>query len=173
MECSGRIPLWSEKVSYTSLFVQHAFIWCFASCFSRPICTWRTGHVSSAPVSKLVICCPMPLSLPQTCEMPPTSMTTLFHSVINFYFAFTNSTLIPKLWDFCSSPRHSSATEILKWYCGGGLVTRSCPTLATPWNFPGTNTQLGCHFLLQWVFLTQGSNLSLLFDRWSPTLQNK
>lgn len=75
MECSGRIPLWLEKVSYTSLFVQHAFIWCFASCFSRPICTWRTGHVSSAPVSKLVICCPMPLSLPQTCEMPPTSMT--------------------------------------------------------------------------------------------------
>ena len=28
--------------------------------------------------------------------------------------------------------------------------------------FPGKNTGVGCHFLLQGIFLTQGSNLSLL-----------
>ena len=42
---------------------------------------------------------------------------------------------------------------------GGGLVAKSCPTLATPWtvarqaplamDFPGKNTGMGCHFLLQ------------------------
>ena len=31
-----------------------------------------------------------------------------------------------------------------------------------PWDFPGKNTGVGCHFLLQGIFLTQGSNPSLL-----------
>ena len=30
------------------------------------------------------------------------------------------------------------------------------------WNFPGKNTQVACHFLLQGIFLTQGSNPCLL-----------
>ena len=34
--------------------------------------------------------------------------------------------------------------------------------LLCPWNFPGKNTGAGCHFLFQGIFLTQGSNLSLL-----------
>ena len=34
--------------------------------------------------------------------------------------------------------------------------------LLCPWNFPGENTGLGCHFLLQGIFLTQGLNLCLL-----------
>ena len=50
-----------------------------------------------------------------------------------------------------------------------GLVTKSCPTLATPgtvacqatWDFPGKNTGVDCHFLLQWIFPMQGSNLCL------------
>ena len=38
-----------------------------------------------------------------------------------------------------------------------------CPAgLLCPWNSPGKNTGLGCHFLLQEIFPTQGSNLSLL-----------
>ena len=32
-----------------------------------------------------------------------------------------------------------------------------------PWDFPGKNTRVGCHFLLQWNFLTQGSNQCLLW----------
>ena len=41
--------------------------------------------------------------------------------------------------------------------------------LLCPWNFPGKNTGVGCHFLLQGIFSTQGSNtclLSLLHYRW-------
>ena len=30
--------------------------------------------------------------------------------------------------------------------------------LLCPWDFPGKNTEVGCHFLLQGIFLTQGSN---------------
>ena len=36
-----------------------------------------------------------------------------------------------------------------------------------PWNFPGKNIGAGCHFLLQGIFLTQGSNIPLLhFLHW-------
>ena len=48
---------------------------------------------------------------------------------------------------------------------GGGEVTKSCPTLMTPWTVacqaplswdsPGRNTGVSCHFLLQGIFLTQ------------------
>ena len=31
--------------------------------------------------------------------------------------------------------------------------------LLYPWDFPGKNTAVGCHFLLQGIFPTQGSNL--------------
>ena len=34
--------------------------------------------------------------------------------------------------------------------------------LLSPWNFPGKNTGMGCHFLLQGIFQTQTSNLCLL-----------
>ena len=35
-----------------------------------------------------------------------------------------------------------------------------------PWNFPIRNTVVGCHFLLQGIFLTQGSNLCLSVLYW-------
>ena len=34
--------------------------------------------------------------------------------------------------------------------------------LLCPWDFPGKNTGVDCHSLLQGIFLTQGSNLHLL-----------
>ena len=52
------------------------------------------------------------------------------------------------------------------------LVAQSCPTLCTPMicslpgssvhgDSPGKNTGVGCHFLLQGIFPTQGSSLGL------------
>ena len=39
---------------------------------------------------------------------------------------------------------------------------RLWPTrLLSPWDFPGKNTGVGCHSLLQGIFLTQGLNLGL------------
>ena len=34
------------------------------------------------------------------------------------------------------------------------------------WDFPGKNTEVGCHFLLQGIFLTQGSNQHLVHGWW-------
>ena len=43
------------------------------------------------------------------------------------------------------------------------VLSRVQPTrLLCPWNFPGKNTAVGCHFLLQGTFPTQGSNPRLL-----------
>ena len=53
------------------------------------------------------------------------------------------------------------------------LVSQSCPTLSDPhglepsrflcpWDFSGENTGVGCHFLLQGIFLTKGSNPHVL-----------
>ena len=52
---------------------------------------------------------------------------------------------------------------------GGSLVAKLCPTLETPWTVAlqaplsmdstGKNTGVGCHFLLQGIFPTQGLNL--------------
>ena len=43
------------------------------------------------------------------------------------------------------------------------LVTQSCPTLChCPWNSPGKNTGVGCHFLLQGIIRTHVSNPGLL-----------
>ena len=57
------------------------------------------------------------------------------------------------------------------------LVAQSCPTfcdlmdyspptrLLCPWNFPGKNTKVGSHSLLQGIFLTQELNPGLLHCR--------
>ena len=60
-------------------------------------------------------------------------------------------------------------------HIGGVLLAKSCLTLATltlepimfhcPWDFPGKNTGVGCHFLLQGIFPTQELNPSLLHSR--------
>ena len=59
------------------------------------------------------------------------------------------------------------------------LVAQLCPTLcdsldcslpdSCPWDFPGYNTWVGCHYLLEEIFPIQGSNPCLpclLYYRW-------
>ena len=63
------------------------------------------------------------------------------------------------------------------WYLCVHLVTQSCLTFCNPmdWSLlgssvhldsPGKNTEVGCHALLQGIFLTQELNLGLLHYRW-------
>ena len=44
----------------------------------------------------------------------------------------------------------------------------SLPGSSYPWDFPGKNTGVGCHFLLQGIFQTEGLNLGLLHCRRIP-----
>ena len=59
-----------------------------------------------------------------------------------------------------------------KWKWSRSVVSNSLgscelyPTrLLCPWDSPGKSTGVGCHFLLQGIFLTQGSNPGLLHCR--------
>ena len=60
------------------------------------------------------------------------------------------------------------------YICKKVLVTRGqilwrpmdcSPLVLCPWNSPGRNTRMCYHILLQGIFLTQGSNPSLLYFR--------
>ena len=69
----------------------------------------------------------------------------------------TSKALMSRIYANTSRPRaRSVVSNSLQLY--GLQPTR----LLGPWDSPGTNTTAGCCFLLQGVFLAQGSNLHLL-----------
>ena len=70
------------------------------------------------------------------------------------YFVFSRKYLIT-VWK-CESISHSVVSSFLQPH--GWWTAR----LLCPWNSPGKNIGVHCHFLLQRVFLTQGSNPGLL-----------
>ena len=88
-------------------------------------------------------------------------------------------------WEECgakSIPEFSRNLSALFLYLCCSLVVRSCLILCNPlesnlpgilclWDFPSKNTGVGCHFLLQGIFLTQGSNLCLLIWQMDSLLQ--
>ena len=64
--------------------------------------------------------------------------------------------------------------EMMIFICSVTLVvSSSCSSMdcslpgSSPWDFPSKNTGVGCHFLLQGIFPTQGSNPGLLHCRQS------
>ena len=64
-------------------------------------------------------------------------------------------------WDhgFCCCPVAQSFLTLL-WPLGLWPTRLLCP-----WDSPGKNTEVSCHFLLQGIFLTKGSNTHLLHCR--------
>ena len=96
---------------------------------------------------------PPPRDLPD----PGIEPTSLLSPVLEGWFVTTSAT-----WE--------ALTGICAVLC---LVAQSCPTLCDPMDCslpgssvlrdsPGKNTGVGCHFLLQGIFLTQGLSLCLL-----------
>ena len=74
-----------------------------------------------------------------------------------------------------------NSVYLSSWYMCVCLVAQSCLTLCDPldcsppdpcpWDFSGKNTGVGCHFLLQGIFQTQGLNTHLLhLLHWQCTL---
>ena len=70
-------------------------------------------------------------------------------------------------------PRYSSQQGLFlyrwKWKWSPYVLSNSLwshglwrARLLYPWNFPGRSTGVGCHFFFQGIFMTQGSNPSLL-----------
>ena len=62
------------------------------------------------------------------------------------------------------------------------FIPKSCPTFCDPmdcspplsfcpWDFPGKNTGIGCHFFLQGIFLTRDQTHSSCISRWLFTTE--
>ena len=111
------------------------------------------------------------------------------HSFHSHSLIFIHSPCLcsPSLSRPCAYARQASPTYITESFvytlhsterpyisvCYCCLVTKPCPTLLQPhglqparllcpWDFSGKNTRVYCHFLLQGIVLTQGSNPCLL-----------
>ena len=74
------------------------------------------------------------------CHLPET-VTALFIGCESVSRSVVSHSKDAKAWNFC-----------------GGSVGPSPSRFLCPWNFPVKNTSVGCHFLLQGIFLTQGWN---------------
>ena len=80
-------------------------------------------------------------------------------NINNSSFYEKPSISIEKIWTNIGQPVNSQSE-----------VAQSCLTLCNPMdcsprNFLGKSSGVGCHFLLQGIFLTQGSNPGLLHRR--------
>ena len=86
---------------------------------------------------------------------------------------------VTRLMQFWSQPVRSS--DSVSYHCCCCLIavvsdsasrwTVVCRLLCS-WDFPAKNTGVGCHFLLQGIFLTQGSNPHLLLWQADSLLLN-
>ena len=127
---------------------------------------------------------------------PHTSSTTLHHFPGNHRSAFFQYELVLPVLDCHIHGKYSVCSLVTNWfflswcfeiyphciyfYCCCCLVPKLCLTLLWPYglepsrlicwgDFPGKNIGVGCHFLLQGIFLTQESNPHLLHwqvDSW-------
>ena len=114
---------------------------------ARILCPWgfsRQKYWSGLP-------CPPPGDLPKP-GIKPRSPTLQVDTL--------PSEPLGKLWKPLCSFSYSVMSDSLLLY---GLKP---VRLLCPWNFPGKDTGVGCHFLLQNIFWTQGSNLCLPRCRW-------
>ena len=72
-----------------------------------------------------------------------------------------------------AAERCTSSGEHLQERCSRSVASNSLrpnglqpARLLCPWDSPGQNTGVGCHFHLQGIFPTQGSNPDLLHCKW-------
>ena len=97
------------------------------------------------------------------CE-PVVGITSVFYfsgTLYNLQIGATQSQN-PVLRVCLSSPMKWSEVAQLCPPCSDPM---DCSLLLHPWDFPGKSTGVGCHFLLQGIFPTQGSNPGLLHCR--------
>ena len=132
---------------------------------------------SSTQVSVSRTCC-LPMSPPVATRLPSSIHLTLCcHSSSSFFSPNASCSWYAILWSISSLliAEQIHINHFLYKPSDPVLVTLSCPTLCDPWtaacqtllsrDFPGKDTRVGCHFLLQGILPTQGSNPGLLHCR--------
>ena len=121
----------------------------FPSCsysFSPSLSTLSWGHFSTLPCKKK-----KPLRVVLTTSQQPPEITG--PNISQKHSACSRVYLHPRKWKWSRSVMSDSL------WSRGLQPTR----LLCPWDSPGKNNGVGCHFLLQGIFLTQGSNPTLLW----------
>ena len=109
--------------------------------------------------------------LSSLCYTANSHWLSILHTVMYMYqyYALNSSHLLLPL--LCSEV----CSLCLHLYCVHAKSLQKCLTLCNPslpgssvqepWDFPGKNTGMGCHAVLQGIFPTQGSKLGLLHCR--------
>ena len=130
------------------------------------------------------------LSLPSSQLLETTAYLGSWSSPLQTWFTYHISMmflflLISVLLIRLANPDNTGHSSLLRWvlnltcrapFAFFFLVAKLCPTLLCshglkptrllcPWDFPTKKTTVGCHFLLQGVFPTQGLHLHLLLGR--------
>ena len=125
-----------------------------------PSCTLLFSHMKAFALSKHTRSFTPPIILSHcfTCVLL-TSATSLCKNVMSTSRHTLNSTYSGKV--FCLPGVCSCSIVSNSLWPHGVKLTR----LLCPWDFPGKNTAVGCHFLLQGIFWTQGSNCHFPFDK--------
>ena len=100
---------------------------------------------------------------PMDCSLPGSSVHGIFQARVLEWGAIAKWSQI--VWQFLKNLKQNYHMCVLS--CS--VVSNSLQLhglyparLLCPWDFPGKNTGVGCHSLLQGIFLTQGLNLHLL-----------
>ena len=77
---------------------------------------------------------------------------------------FTFSSTVCIFFWICYIPNYEKSESVSCAVCSNSLRPHGLyhNRLLCPWNFAVKNTGVSCHFLLQWIFPAQGSNLHLL-----------
>ena len=122
-----------------------------------PSCTLLFSHMKAFALSKHTRSFTPPIILSHcfTCVLL-TSATSLCKNVMSTSRHTLNSTYSGKV--FCLPGVCSCSIVSNSLWPHGVKLTR----LLCPWDFPGKNTAVGCHFLLRGIFPSPGSNPYLL-----------
>ena len=95
--------------------------------------------------------------------LPKSNVRTIICAILNIHLTKIVLELYWKMW---MGSKHMSVTYSVS------SVSRSAPGSSVHGDSPGQNTGVGCHFLLQGIFPTQGLNLCLLHRRRIPYCMN-
>ena len=135
-------------------------------------CHFLLQYMKVKSESEVAQSCPT-LSDPMDCSLPGSSVHGIFQARVLEWGAIAFSKGLNLVFWIAGRVFTSWTTrEAQKLKV---KFTKLCPTLETPWNvacqaplsmgFSSKNTGVGCHFLLQGIFLTQESNPRLLHCR--------
>ena len=85
------------------------------------------------------------------------------------FFAFSFPIFIPSFSYLCFSLNKVNLCTLAQSLSRIQLFVTPCtanPRLFCPWDFPGRNTRVSCHYLLQEIFPAGGSNPVSWIGRW-------